>query len=210
MIPSLNEVETIASRATRGAGRPWGLAEEAARAARWLARHGLPWERLADLLADDGIVAPVLEPGRLRPAGDGRLCPLRSGALVAEGGTGLLPLRLERVAVPLLLLPFAADLAHRAGRRIALAWPAAQFTCEPGGAVARAAGPVGQHDGSVDGVEIREAARSEAVLLPPTAPRRAPDPAALATLQQLARRTYVPATERSRREGAGAGLLDSD
>ena len=159
------------------------------------------------MLADDGIVAPALEPGRLRPAGDGRLCPLRSGALVAEGGIGLLPLRLERVAVPLLLLPFAADLARRSGRRIALAWPAASFTCEPGEAVARAVGPTGQQDGAV---EIGEAARSEAVLLPPNAPRRSPDAAALATLQQLARRTYVPATERSRREGAGAGLLDSD
>jgi hypothetical protein len=210
MIPSLNEVEAIAYKATRGAGWPWGLAEEAARAARWLARHGLPWEWLAYLLEDNRIAAPVLEPGRLRPDGHGWLCPLRSGALVAEGGLALLPLRIEPVKVPLLLLPFVADLARRSGRAIALAWEAAPFACEPGGAVTRATNLICWHEEFVDTAEIREAERPEALLVPPMAPRRAPNPEALAMLQQLVRRTYVPASEHSRRHGAGAGLLDAD
>jgi hypothetical protein len=49
---SLNEVETIAAKAARGAGLSWGGAEEIGRAARAMARAGLPWDvQLLDLLA---------------------------------------------------------------------------------------------------------------------------------------------------------------
>ena len=40
---SLNEVEGGCLKAARGAGLPYGLAQEAGRAARWLALSGLPW-----------------------------------------------------------------------------------------------------------------------------------------------------------------------
>jgi len=47
--------------------------------------------------------------------------------------------------------------------------------------------------------------------LPPPAHDRAEVRAdALARLERLARRTYAPATERSRMAGAGAGLTDND
>ncbi|NND22495.1 MAG: DUF3726 domain-containing protein, partial [Silicimonas sp.] len=38
---SLNEVEATAKKAARGAGYPWGLAEEAAKATRWLCAHDI-------------------------------------------------------------------------------------------------------------------------------------------------------------------------
>ena len=38
---SLNAVESTAKRAARGAGYPWGLAEEAGKATRWLSHQGL-------------------------------------------------------------------------------------------------------------------------------------------------------------------------
>ena len=44
----------------------------------------------------------------------------------------------------------------------------------------------------------------------PNATRAAPDPSAWAALTDLAHRTYAPATEESRRLGAGAGLSDND
>ena len=44
MIVSFNEIETTILKAARGAGMEWGLAEEAAQAARFLARLGLPFE----------------------------------------------------------------------------------------------------------------------------------------------------------------------
>jgi hypothetical protein len=36
------------------------------------------------------------------------------------------------------------------------------------------------------------------------------DPEAWARIETYVHRTYVPASERSRREGAGAGLIDND
>jgi hypothetical protein len=209
MTPSLNEVEATAYKATRGAGRAWGFAEEAARAARWLARRGLPWERLAGLLEAGPPAVPALDGGALRPAGPGWLCPLQAGPLIADLGLGAVPLRLERLRLPLLLVPFVADLARRAGQAVAVAWPDGRFVCEPGGAVTMLAGSLGGSDGPVD-VELRLGAPAEAVALPPTAPRRAPETGALALLERLVRRTYVPASEHSRRHGAGAGLIDAD
>ncbi len=49
---SLNEVETIAAKAARGAGLSWGGAEEIGKAARAMARAGVAWDvQLLDLLA---------------------------------------------------------------------------------------------------------------------------------------------------------------
>lgn len=41
MSHSLNEIAALAKRAARGAGLSWGMAEEAGRAARWLASYDL-------------------------------------------------------------------------------------------------------------------------------------------------------------------------
>lgn len=57
MVLSLNEVQVTAKKAARGAGYPWGIAEEAGQAARWLCSHGLDGcAALAGVLARfDGI-----------------------------------------------------------------------------------------------------------------------------------------------------------
>ena len=39
---SLNEIDACTKKAARGAGMSWGLAEEAGKAVRWLARYNLP------------------------------------------------------------------------------------------------------------------------------------------------------------------------
>ncbi|MEL7259121.1 MAG: DUF3726 domain-containing protein, partial [Pseudomonadota bacterium] len=39
---SLNEVESLARKAARGAGYSWGLAEEAGKATRWTCAAGWP------------------------------------------------------------------------------------------------------------------------------------------------------------------------
>lgn len=58
---SLNEVETLAAKAARGAGLSWGGAEEIGRAARRIARAGGDWPSL--VLGLDGPAAggPALE-----------------------------------------------------------------------------------------------------------------------------------------------------
>lgn len=74
---STGELGAIALRAVRGAGQPWGVAEEAAWAVRWLIRAGLdgpsalagaleadaPGDLLEGIaLADRGIAPDVLQP----------------------------------------------------------------------------------------------------------------------------------------------------
>jgi hypothetical protein len=63
---SLNEVEAMGKRAARGAGRDWGIAEEAGKAARWLTARGLPGpELLAELLTrNEGKSYEELAPAR--------------------------------------------------------------------------------------------------------------------------------------------------
>ena len=69
---SLNEIESLAKNATRGAGRDWGLAEEAGKATRWLCAAGWPG---ADLLAELLI---------LRGDVDERLLKLRDALLQGD------------------------------------------------------------------------------------------------------------------------------
>ena len=126
---SLNEVEVTARKAARGAGYPWGLAEEAGRATRWLCAQGLPGcESLAALL--DADLAAALQdhmPGSLESPWRGRaeLCPLGTGAALSDsaarvsGGT----LDIADVAQPMLFLPFVAAAARRLETALSLAGP---------------------------------------------------------------------------------------
>ena len=55
---SLNEVESLALKVGRGAGFPWGLAEDIGRGARALAQRGFPWaEALVGLARERGNLA---------------------------------------------------------------------------------------------------------------------------------------------------------
>ena len=93
MTYALNEIEAMGKRAARGVGCDWGIAEEAAKAVRWLAMHRLPGpELLADLLTlNDGRsyadLAPVTVEG-VWEATSGSLCPLVAGAALADRAEG--------------------------------------------------------------------------------------------------------------------------
>ena len=113
---SLNETEALARKAARGAGLPWGLAEETGKAVRWLALRRLPsLALLADHLeANDGrayaALAPEDEAGVWR-APSGRLCPLVVGCALLDRRHDLAGGRTVEtgpVAHPLLLLPAVA------------------------------------------------------------------------------------------------------
>ncbi|MED5337968.1 MAG: DUF3726 domain-containing protein, partial [Pseudomonadota bacterium] len=86
---SFSEVMALARAATRGVGDAWGTAEDAATAVQWLHRQGLDGvTALADLLtARDGRTVgdwvPRLEDPVWTAAG-GRLCPLATGAALAD------------------------------------------------------------------------------------------------------------------------------
>lgn len=208
---SLNEVDAMARRAARGAGYPWGLAEEAGKAARWLCARSLDGcKRLAGVL-DAGFAADLpahmpADPGAPWQ-GAGPLCPLATGAAVSDMAARLADqsLTLHEVAHPMLLVPFAGLAALRAQTPVCV-------DCGDDGGRAVTDGLGLSLDGPFPALARIVTIRRGGDLHNPLAARTraAPDPAAWALLGRLAGRTYAPATEESRRLGAGAGLSDND
>lgn len=203
---SLNEVEAMGKKAARGAGHPWGLAEEAGRAARWLCAQGL--DGCAELAAVLAATPPLDGPAGLASpwhARRGTLCPLQAGAALSDCGWMLEAgdIDLQGLAHPLVILPFAAAAAGRLGIAVTVTWEGVRAVVDARGlALEGAPGP-----GPVD-VTVR-AGGTPARRLPRTS-RAAPDPATWQALEALAARTYAPATAESRLKGAGAGLSDND
>lgn len=207
---SLNEIEATAKRATRGAGYPWGLAEEAAKATRWLAAHDLDaCAELAGLLTRiEGVPLANLFPAAesaVWTAPGGLLCPLAAGAALSDS-TAQLPaagIRLDQVVRPALLVPFAALMAQQIGRPVTLHWEGG--TAVTDGATLSFSGTL---PALAPQVEVTPGGEIGSAM--PIRSRAQPAPEAWAILNRLAHRTYAPSTEESRLRGAGAGLSDND
>lgn len=218
MICSLNEIQSAVLKATRGAGLSWGLAEEASRAARWLAARDLPGvASLATLLeriyaAGDSDVAPLTDGNHWRAAGDW-VSGLHAGIAFADlageiedGGE----LVINDVAEPLLLLPFAALASRVCASPLAVSWPGCEKMLSAGDIVG--AVPIGQLADHAPLLTIR------VVEAPALAPAPKPearsvyvDDGVWTRLEAFAKRTYVPESEESRAQGAGSGtLIDTD
>ena len=203
---SLNEVEATTKKAARGAGYDWGLAEEAGKAARWLCAHGLDGVAHVAHLLTHGY-ADKLDQRRPQSlsspwTGHSSLCPLITGATLSDCAT-CLPAEIGRITAPVILLPFIASAARQTDTAITVemdgfsAWTdghALSLAGEPPAETAR--------------LVLKSGAAFEA--LQPLQSRAHPAPDAWITLDQLAQRTYAPATDESRRLGAGAGLSDND
>lgn len=187
MIPSLSEITATGRKATKGAGYSWGLADEAGRATAWLWEHGF-----------DSItaLADVLD------AGIPDACPIRIGAGLCDTPPET-PATFAKVASPILLLSFAAELGKITQSTVKLgigdglyfATPEAMFVVQTG-----LEGPV---------TLICHAGEPQGERLSPH-PRRAAPAEAWARLGKWEHKTYAPATEASRLAGAGAGLSDND
>lgn len=207
---SLNELDALAKKAARGAGHHWGIAEEAGKATRWLCARGLDGGGALARLMDDTC---EIGKTRLTPASliddwespSGRICPLIAGTAISDNYRLLASgrLRIVNVSEPLLLLPFAAGAAHRLDVVLGLDW---------GGGLYATDGSRCTHEVGSDAAS--DCADTATVVIGPNvlhgvdlarATRAAPDGAALAVLERFAARTYAPATEESRRLGAGAG-----
>lgn len=206
---SLNEVEAMAKRATRGAGYPWGLAEEAAKATRWLCAHGVDGCRhLADLLetglAGD-LAAHMPEISGTDWQGQGRLCPIGAGAGLSDLAARLAegPVTLRDVSHPALVLPFAARAALVHGSAV-------EVTCN-GETVQTDGCSLSGGDAFATGCgDVHVAIFKDRVVNRSFVSRFVPSNDAWATLERLAHKTYAPATEQSRLAGAGAGTSDND
>lgn len=212
---SLNEIEAMCKRAARGAGLPWGLAEEAAAASRFLTEVALPGaDMLARLLERNdrrpvAMLAPVATEGSWR-AVSGRLCPVIAGSVLsdraAELETGAV-FEMEEVDLPLLLLPFAAAAAQRLDRPVALDWPDLRLVTD-----GRQISVIGATQQMLRDHVPWLCCHVEAKLGRPLAPVQRGQVAedVWAQLSTFAHRTYAPASEASRLRGAGAGLADND
>jgi hypothetical protein len=103
---SLGEIGALATKAARGSGMDWGLADEAGYAVKWLQRRQLPgvaalcrylsWRQAGEITIwpDD-------------TARDGHYCPIATGAAYGDGVFGY-EVQFARVRTPLLLAPFIA------------------------------------------------------------------------------------------------------
>lgn len=208
---SLNEVEATAKKATRGAGYPWGLAEEAGKAVRWLCAHGVDGcgTLALALVKFDGSplsdIAPVTNGSEWRASGR-TLCPLMTGTALSDRAEVIQngPIRASQVTAPSLLLFFAANIAAHCKSVVTLEWPGG-YAVTNGTNLSingRPAGPFASVVrilcGGTLGSPLETSTRAE-----PTA-------SAWKTLNTFAHRTYAPATEESRLKGAGAGTTDRD
>ena len=212
---SLNEIEAEVKKAVRGAGLAWGLAEEGANAARWLAARAIdPLPALIDVLdrhaGGNRISTAITLTDDGRWTAPAPLCPITFGAtlcdharLIIARGTTAGP-----VARPLLVIPFVARAALLLGRNVSLTIDGDALLLSARGERLTGSWPVDRPDVTA----FRCLATDDAATQMPRmiAPDIAIAPEQWARLQAYAGRTYVPANERSRREGAGAGSIDND
>lgn len=210
---SLNEVEAAAKKAARGAGYSWGMAEEAAKATRWLCANGFDGcGSLAALLrrsdnAELTEMATTTLTSEWRAA-SGALCPILVGAALSDNAKRLeqTEIRMVNVVEPMLVLPFAALAARQLGTTITVTWAGLRATTD-----GLNVGWSSDHD-PIASTTNRVAISIGGTLgwTKPHQTRAAPQVAVWGWLQQLAARTYAPATEQSRVLGAGVGTSDSD
>lgn len=190
---SLNEYETLALKAARGAGLPWGLAEEAGKAIRVLSSFGF----------DAGpVLLEALKEPKYPYNG------LILGTSLCDNPNQLAELKIEGpVTAPGLLVAFVTLAVATTDRCVYLKWKDFEVyisnwelcSSSTEGFYALTASPVwigttkapkGQKQQALDRAFIADDVYEK--------------------LNALASKTYAPSTEASRIAGAGAGLSDND
>lgn len=192
---SMGEIRSLAQKAAKGAGMPWGLAEEAGFAVEWLERRNAP-----------GVVAMVRLLEETDPLEGYRSssCPIGNGSWISDTGSliGNFPMTIEQ---PLLIVPFIANTLKE--RVISINWlentliiAADEMKVLKGERLTA----VGHHlcDTVLE--------KYQPVISEPA--DRIPDDRKpfIEAMELFAARTYAPATEQSRLSGAGAGTSDND
>lgn len=209
MIVSLNEIEGTVLKAARGAGYSWGLAEEAAAAARWLALWDLPWLANVTAVLSREAAAERNPDAATNPLLVGAACTDRPA--LHDRDALVLPL----IRAPLWLVGVLGNGLAPTPVRLAFAWTATRITIERGIVVsasgtldAATAEPLRISMLAVPDEELAEWPASKASL--PRPGGRHVDDVAWSPLAALEANTYVPASMQSRVAGAGAGLSDND
>ena len=206
---SLGEIAAIATKAARGSGMDWGLADEAGYAVKWLQRRQLPgvaalcrylsWRQAGEITIwpDD-------------TARDGHYCPIATGAAYGDGVFGD-DVQFARVRTPLLLIPFIS--LRAANTPVCLSMENAVFVLtqdklgfsKNDTAILMDSSACQIYAASDDELPAMITIANDAI---PRVPVTAS--ACITVLNSFAKNTYAPATESSRLAGAGAGLNDND
>ena len=206
---SLGEIAALATKAARGSGMDWGLADEAGYAVKWLQRRQLPgvaalcrylsWRQAGEITIwpDD-------------TARDGHYCPIATGAAYGDGVFGD-DVQFARVRTPLLLIPFIS--LRAANTPVCLSMENAVFVLtqyklgysKNDTAILMDSSACQIYAASDDELPAMITIANDAI---PRVPVTAS--ACITVLNSFAKNTYAPATESSRLAGAGAGLNDND
>ena len=206
---SLGEIAALATKAARGSGMDWGLADEAGYAVKWLQRRQLPgvaalcrylsWRQAGEITIwpDD-------------TARDGHYCPIATGAAYGDGVFGD-DVQFARVRTPLLLIPFIS--LRAANTPVCLSMENAVFVLtqdklgfsKNDTAILTDSSACQIYAASDDELPAMITIANDAI---PRVPVTAS--ACITVLNSFAKNTYAPATESSRLAGAGAGLNDND
>lgn len=204
---SLNEIEVTLRKAGVGAGISVGLSEEVGRAAGWLAARQLDGASAGLLAVRGGLSACDLTQGE----GD---CATFNGASVAVAGpsafdvlaAGAAQVRLTGMDSPLLLVGLAGVAATDRDQSFELHFANGQVIgVSPEGASGLEPGALGSD------VTVRISASAKpADTVPPNAKGIEVSDTDWQEISALAAKTYVPESDASRDQGAGAGSIDND
>ena len=205
---SLSEINALCTKAARGAGYSWGMAQEAGFAAKWLClRNVAGADHVACLLEqlkgeDPRTLAPAPEDGALSVPG-GRVCSLALGCLISDRPDlvlGQASLTCPGVVQPVLLLPFLAGLAE-GSTQVELTFDETGILVQCGSVISDKPLPAGN---CVTAISIRKSAdaqmRADVVREQPHLSVSEPS---FELLNEFADKTYVPESALSRERGAG-------
>ena len=189
---SLNEFQALARNAARGSGMPWGIAEEAGMAAKYLCEHGLDG---AEALRQTLGQPPKINPLYIGPA-------LSDGAWAQKSWQYS-----QSMHTPALIIPFAALSLADIDIWIHIAWEGVSLYLSKSDLIYTKIDQISA-TGLIE-VTIGTSETGSGETFPKTS-RAQISKDCYRALEQLAEKTYAPATEASRLAGAGAGLNDND
>lgn len=202
---SLGETAALATKAARGAGMPWGLADETGGAVSWLQGRGMPGlAALCRYLKWRSIGSLARWPDC--PAGGAFYCPIAIGTAYMDGALSV-ELTIENVREPLLLLPFIAKRNDNQPMQVNYGNMSIHLSknnvfspyLETTLLINQAKCTVKNADDPPGMKPYEFANRVPSYFF-----------GCVKALDEFAKKTYAPATEESRLAGAGAGLNDND
>ena len=130
---SLSEIETVSKRASRAAGYSWGISEEVGKNIRLLEMFGLPgiknlndyFEKRKEQKFENLKLITAMNKSTIL-----KYCPIISGTSFLDqikSLDNLNEMKFEKIAYPLLFLPFASRASEVVGKRIFLKLDSNEF-----------------------------------------------------------------------------------